>query len=481
MFGIRIGLLIIIPFIFSHNNLLGQDHPYVHPNERVSLDTNSISVKVKPKSLQDFLRSGNFFGHARWYSMITNNSSNYSDYFANAIGVGIGYETGIYRNFQLGISGYAIYDVYSSDLTKIDQLSNQPNRYEVGLFDVLNPGNHDDLDRLEDLYIKYSLPSKGLIVKAGKQHIRTPFLNPQDGRMRPTLVQGILAEKKLGKIGLLQLGAIDRISPRSTVRWFSVGHSLGVYGVGVNPDGSKSQYAGNLPHSSVLYAGYTMKTNRGNLILWSQTVNKIFQTYLTQWDGKIGEKNRAWIYGIQGIHQHSLGNGGNVEINKAYFQPQNRSFVFGLRLGKQLNQNQRITLNGTRITGHGRYLMPREWGRDPFYTFMPRERNEGYGDVWAMNALYSYGFTEMPLKVDVGIGRYKLPNIYNFELNKYGFPAYYQANLDVRYSMEDFFEGLEIQFLIVLKQAIEQQGYLPKFEINKVNLTHYNLILNYHF
>jgi hypothetical protein len=25
--------------------------------------------------------------------------------------------------------------------------------------------------------------------------------------------------------------------------------------------------------------------------------------------------------------------------------------------------------------------MPREWGRDPFYTFMPRERNEGYGDV----------------------------------------------------------------------------------------------------
>jgi hypothetical protein len=195
----------------------------------------------------------------------------------------------------------------------------------------------------------------------------------------------------------------------------------------------------------------------------------------------MGNKDRAWIYGIQGIHQHSLGNGGNIDINKAYFQPNNSSFVFGVRLGKQLSEKQKITLNGTRITSHGRYLMPREWGRDPFYTFMPRERNEGYGDVWAMNALYSYGFTEMPLKIDVGIGRYKLPNIYNFELNKYGFPAYYQANLDVRYSMEDFFKGLEIQFLIVLKQAIEQQGYLPKFEINKVNLTHYNLILNYHF
>ena len=27
------------------------------------------------------------------------------------------------------------------------------------------------------------------------------------------------------------------------------------------------------------------------------------------------------------------------------------------------------------------FLMPREWGREPFYTFLPRERNEGLGGV----------------------------------------------------------------------------------------------------
>jgi hypothetical protein len=32
--------------------------------------------------------------------------------------------------------------------------------------------------------------------------------------------------------------------------------------------------------------------------------------------------------------------------------------------------------------------MPREWGRDPFY-FMPRERNEGYGDVNAIMTKYN--------------------------------------------------------------------------------------------
>jgi hypothetical protein len=34
------------------------------------------------------------------------------------------------------------------------------------------------------------------------------------------------------------------------------------------------------------------------------------------------------------------------------------------------NKEVEITLNN-RITAKGRYLMPREWGRDPFYTLCP--------------------------------------------------------------------------------------------------------------
>ena len=68
-----------------------------------------------------------------------------------------------------------------------------------------------------------------------------------------------------------------------------------------------------------------------------------------------------------------------------------------------------------------------------------------------------------------------------FILNKYGFPAYQQANVDVLYTFGGFFQGLDLQFLAVFKDAIKTTYDLPKYEINKVNLSHFNLILNYHF
>jgi hypothetical protein len=51
----------------------------------------------------------------------------------------------------------------------------------------------------------------------------------------------------------------------------------------------------------------------------------------------------------------------------------------------------------------------------------------------------------------------------------------------VRYAFDGFFQGLDLQFLAVFKDAIKTTYDLPKYEINKVNLAHFNLILNYHF
>lgn len=46
----------------------------------------------------------------------------------------------------------------------------------------------------------------------------------------------------------------------------------------------------------------------------------------------------------------------------------NNAVSFGARLGWK-EKHQDISFNYTRITQLGRYLMPREWGRDPFFTF----------------------------------------------------------------------------------------------------------------
>jgi hypothetical protein len=40
--------------------------------------------------------------------MATNNESGLSDYFANALGGGVKFETAKFHNFQFGVSGYFI-------------------------------------------------------------------------------------------------------------------------------------------------------------------------------------------------------------------------------------------------------------------------------------------------------------------------------------------------------------------------------------
>ena len=76
------------------------------------------------------------------------------------------------------------------------------------------------------------------------------------------------------------------------------------------------------------------------------------------------------------------------------------------------NNRWETTLNYNRITTHGRYLMPREWGRDPFFTFFPRERNEGLGDVHAIVGKLNYKIPALrnyvpPLHSGITISRSK--------------------------------------------------------------------------
>jgi hypothetical protein len=49
--------------------------------------------------------------------MATNNESGLSDYYANALGGGVKFETAKFHNFQFGVSGY-IHNVGSSDLSR---------------------------------------------------------------------------------------------------------------------------------------------------------------------------------------------------------------------------------------------------------------------------------------------------------------------------------------------------------------------------
>jgi hypothetical protein len=58
-------------------------------------------------------------------------------------------------------------------------------------------------------------------------------------------------------------------------------------------------------------------------------------------------------------------------------------------------------------------------------------------------------------------------------------PAYHQVLADVSYSFSGFMKGLEVEALYTLKLDAEgiESGRLA---INKVNMHHFNFILNYH-
>ncbi|TDB65902.1 OprD family outer membrane porin [Arundinibacter roseus] len=443
----------------------------IHSHQESEKDTNTLN---------HFFEKGRFYGHARSYFSATVNQKELMDSYALGVGAGIGYETPIFlRHFQLGISGFFMFNVLSSDLAKRDPATAQGNRYEVGLFDIEQPDDHEDLDRLEELFAKVHLTKKTFIT-VGRQIPASPFINPQDGRMRPTLTEAAVLEVKEGKHWSFQGQYIWRISPRSTVRWFKIGESMGIYPVGVHLDGSPSAYKEHVESNGIILGGFTFQKNHWNVQIWDTHVDNVLNTGMlkVEWKSAPGTE-RTWMSGLQLICQQAAGNGGNEDPARAYTQPGSKSTVISGRIGQQSTRFDWY-LNATRITAEGRFLMPREWGREPFYTFMPRERNEGAGDVSAAT-LNMYFKPEKHIKLEVSGGMYRMPDVRNAALNKYGLPSYAQVNLGLTYQFDHYLKGLNALLLVVRKDQLGETYQNDRFVFNKVNMTHFNFILNYHY
>jgi hypothetical protein len=438
------------------------------------------AVSEDSSSLLHAFKSGHLEGHFRYFFSSTDNAEGLSDYHAQALGGGLRYETGRFHGFQLGISGFYVFNLYSSNLAQRDSVTNQLNRYELGLFDIEDPNNKKDIDRLEELYLKYQYGQS--FIRFGRQLINTPFINLQDGRMRPTGVEGLWFEMNEVKKLHLEGSWLYAISPRSTVKWYSTAGSVGVYPSGVNIDGSKSDYKNKLRSKGVFTLGAKYRPNSWlSLSAYDLLFENVQNTVLLQADIKKKlNQERTVIAAGQFIRQDAMAQGGSIQEGPSYINHGHHATTMGARLGMQ-SRKWELTFNYNRIFAQGRYLMPREWGREPFFTFLPRERNEGLGNTHAYMAKFNYHFPKSGLKTSLAAGYYQLPDVKNYLLNKYGMPSYFQMNADIRYAFQGILKGLDAQFLLVGKL---NNGHLygeRKFEINKVNMILYNLVLNYHF
>ncbi|MGY6558564.1 MAG: OprD family outer membrane porin [Nitritalea sp.] len=470
--------LLVVGFFLSESALVAQHQELQQePNlwrgrETVAKDTSSLLYALQQGRTEVAFRS---------MFIATTNEGDLTNAYALAAGGGLRYESSSFHGFRLAVSGFYIFNVFSSDLAARDPISGGRNRYEVALFDVQNPGNRGSIERLEEFHLKYV--KNGHTITFGKQLINTPFINLQDGRMRPTGVDGLWYRNRgfLGRAGV-EGGWIYRVTPRATTRWFSVAESIGAYGAGVNPDGGPAQYSGNVSSRGVAMLGINRRISPSWVIsIWNKYTDNVFNTAMVQLDGRIPlDTQTDLIIGLQGLRQDALSDGGNPDQQKTYFLRGGEANTFGGRIGLRQNRLS-ASLNYNRITAHGRYLMPREWGREPFFTFMPRERNEGFGDVHAFMSKVDYSFPKQRTQVAFAAGYFNLPDVKKTSLNKYGVPSYVQLNTDIGYTFSNVLDGLEARILVVGKIGVGETYDNPIFVFNKVNMMNYNIVMNYHF
>jgi hypothetical protein len=425
--------------------------------------------QMKHKSLASFLANGKVNGKSRLYFMATDNAASLSDYHGLGFGAGIGYKTPTYKGFSAGMSGFFILNAYSSDFTIPDSITQNPNRYELGLFDVTDPENKSNLYRLEDLWVKYK--KDHLNLRYGQFVPNYLFINPQDGRMSPTMTRGFEGNWKNEKSNLM-LAYIHGFSPRSTVKWYNVSETFGIYPSGRATDGSPSDYKGNIHSKGVLLVELNQKIQgQSSIKLGSMTVLDVFQTWYTN----VGFAKNGWKAIAMGIYQHAF----NSENKQSYFGSDEQSLIFSGQLVKKINKWQ-ANINYTRIADKGRFLMPREWGREPLYTFLPRERNEGLADTHAATIQVTNSVSN-ELSINVGLGKYWLPDVSDASKNKYAMPSYNQINLEANYIFKGWLEGASVKALFVRKEGTDNNYENPKVIFNKVDLNTVNIIFNYTF
>lgn len=447
----------------------------------IHLSAQNQQDKKPAPALWQFLKKGEINGQVRSFYSMTINKDALTDYHTLGLGLGLRYETPTFKGFQLGIGGSAVFNLASTPLDIPDSLSKQYNRYEMGLFDVTNPSERWNLPRLEELYLKYTFRKSTAVL--GRQLLNTPFINPQDGRLRPTYAEGIWLSINEVKGLKINAGYLWGVAPRSTVRWYDIASSMGLYPVGRNADGTGSGYKNNLKSAGVVLIGAEYKNSWFSVQVWDQFVENIFNTVLVQADFTPAldtAKKTQLTIGIQGIAQQVIANGGNSDISKTYFNPNQPAWVIGGQIGAKI-YDLTFNFNYNYIFDTGRFLMPREWGKEPLYTFIPRERTEGTGNVHGITTNWIYNFKKIGLKTQLSYGYYLRPDAKDAALNKYAMGSYGHFQVMIDKTFSKYLKGLHFKIIYMYKHAASETYNNPNFIFNKVDMHHLNFIVNYVF
>lgn len=461
--------IILLPFflVFTFTWIFAQ------PGHRADIHPDSISDRLWMD-----LDKGYFEFHKRTFIMSTINNYKLDDYFTAATGAGLGYYSPSFHGFHLGFSGFFVFQLYHYNLQNNDPLTGQTSRYERQLYDLNDVENSKDLDRLEEFFLTYE--KEHFEFELGRQKFESPLLNENDNRMRPNIFNGLSAHYH--KDHHLKLTSAWFISEavRGTVHWYKMNHTIGIYDQGRNPLNDSLSYHDHISTKGVGVLGAEYENKGWELQAWNYTAENIFNLSFAQADYTLENDKVDYLFGVQGLYQYALNHGGNENQALTYILADENTFAIGAQCGVAFGNNK-ITANYFGISDQGRYLFPREWGREKFYASQEREIFEGNGGLNAYVLKYKYDPERKPYFLAFGAGYIDQPNIDNVRLNKYAIDDYYHLTGKFDYKFEGYLEGFDIQCIVILKKEAIKGSMSYEEKMNTVDMLNLNLVLDYRF
>ncbi|MDH5382908.1 MAG: OprD family outer membrane porin [Cyclobacteriaceae bacterium] len=429
-----------------------------------------VAQNIQKDSTSKFIN--NFSGGWRNYFMSTTNKGDLKDFYGLATGGNLNYSQPIKGIITVNLGAFFSVNTNIQDLSIPDPTTGKLSRYEAGLFDV------QDLTKtlipvLGIANITINKNNNELIL--GRMNLKSPFINSQDGRMIPTFEEGLWYSNSQIKNVKIGSGIFYKIAPRSTSKFFSIGESIGQYPSGRSITGTPSAYTSNTTSRFIVVSNVLLKPTKNYIVhLWNYYTDNIHNTtYLRQ--TFIPTKKPSFSISAEWLHQEKTGDGGNQDLNLAYYQFE-RSDLAGIQL-----KNKGLTLSYNYIFPHGQFVFPREWGRENIFTFQKRERSEGSAANHGIVISYrkTLKVKESVFNTEINVGRQFKPATSSPEKNKYALPSYYQTNLDLFYSHNKL-PGWKAELLLTYKKSADNITQ-PLLLLNKVDLLVTNVIINYTF
>ncbi|MET4109051.1 hypothetical protein [Hymenobacter sp. UYP22] len=449
--------------------------PAVAQAQMAEMQAAEEADSVAARSLGEALRRGEFHAHARTVFMATRNRGAAPDYYAQGVGAGLRYESHAWHGLRVGVEGFFLKNLFSSALAA--EPGRPESRYELGLFDQEHPHHREILHQVEELWVSWQ-PRAGLQLTYGRQHLDTPLLNSQDSRLSPNFVQGLWAVAKAGPTTTVQGGWLTHVAPRSLDRWYTLGEAVGRYSMGVAPDSSRAAYLGRVPTPGLAVLGVRRTLGpHATVQAWQYFAPRLLAASWLEGTRTFARPAGRWTASGQLLWQRSLTGQAGGPTNQRYNEPGEQARALSGRLAYQ-HRAWQYAAQYTRLTAHGRFLFPREWGREPFYTTLPRERIEGAGDVHALGATVAWQRPHAP-RLEAGYGYFRLSR--EARLNKYSLPDFHQLNLTATHAFAGAADGLRLRTLYAAKWGANRASYLPARAINKVDLHHLTVALDYAF